>query len=341
MDAILIVRLSAIGDVVHALPAVAALRAAHPAARITWVAERSAAAILDNVPVVDRVIEVDTRRWRRHLLRKDTRAAVAAGLGRLRSESFDVAVDMQGLLKSGFVAWLSGARRRVGFARAALREPASQVFLTEQVDVDDRAHVIAKNCRLAEHLGAVAGEQWRFPIEVPPAIECAVEARLPRSPFVILNPGGGWPTKLWRAADFGRLADRLHDSLGLVSLVTHGPGEEALAAEVTAATHAGSAMVFPCTLLEFVALARRAAIFVGGDTGPLHLAASQRTPIVGLYGPTDSRRNGPFDVRDTVVERTDLACRVDCYRRRCDHWECLDITVETVLRAAAARLEAQ
>ena len=155
--------------------------------------------------------------------------------------------------------------------------------------------------------------------------------------FAILNPGGGWPTKLWPAERFGQLADWLLEEHKLASIVTYGPGEESLANEVAASSRARAARPLASTLKQFVALARRARLFVGGDTGPLHLAAASVTPIVGIYGPTSPERNGPFDKRDIAVG-LDLWCRLNCHRRSCWHWECMDIPLSTVTEAVSARL---
>ena len=336
---VLIVKLSAIGDVVHTLPAVAALRREIPGVRISWVVERAAAAILRDSPVIDRLIEIDTRSWRKSLLRLETQKALRSRLSSLRSEPVDVAIDFQGLIKSGFVALASGAPRRIGFSSEALREPASRVFLTEQVPVDDRGHIIEKNIELVRALGVEAAGDYDFPIEVPDAAIDAMEAQAPADGYAILNPGGGWPTKLWPAASFGRLADSIRASQGVVSLVTYGPGEDELAGEVAAASTTGNAIPFRCSLVEFVALARKAKVFVGGDTGPLHLAAAAGAPIVGLYGPTSPLRNGPFDPRDRTIGRSDIDCRTDCYRRSCDKWICMEIPVEAVQRLVDARLQ--
>lgn len=336
---ILIVKLSAIGDVIHALPAAAALKRELPGARLSWVVERSAAAILRCSPVVDRLVEIDTRAWRRSLLRGGTQRELRARLSALRSEPADVALDMQGLLKSGFVARASGAPRRVGFATEALREPASRLFLTEQVEVDDSDHVIEKNLALARHLGVRADGPYEFPILIPEQVERGLEARLPDAPFAVLNPGGGWWTKQWPPESFGRLAESLHAEHGIVSLVTYGPGEEELALRVAASSPGGHAAPFACSLAELVALARRSRVFVGGDTGPLHIAAAAGARVVGIYGPTSALRNGPFDPRDRAVGRNDLACRTNCHRRTCTKWVCMEIPVEAVQRVVEARLQ--
>jgi len=336
---IAIVKLSALGDVVHALPSAAALRREISDVRITWIVEKGSAGILRNSPAIDRLIELDTRAWRRHLLRRGTQRELMARLSSLRAEPIDVALDMQGLLKSGVVAYATGAPRRVGFASGALREPASRAFLNEQVEVDDHGHVIEKNLALVRHLGVNVDGAYEFPIVVPPTAEASVAERVGDRGFAVLNPGGGWWTKLWPAARFGQLADRIFEEHNLESLVTYGPGEEQLARTVVANSEGGHATPFACTLLEFVALSRRAQLVVSGDSGPMHLAAAVGAPIVGIFGPTSPLRNGPFDPRDRAVGRNDLACRTDCYRRTCDHWECMEIPVETVQRVVAARLQ--
>jgi heptosyltransferase-1 len=355
---ILIVKLSSIGDVVHALPAAALIRRVLPDAHISWVVERRAGAILKDSAAIDELVEIDTRAWRRHMLSASTLDEIRARLGRLRGPGraagvagVDVAIDFQGLLKSGLVAKASGATRRIGFETAELREKASRFFLTEQVDTAGFPHVIDKNLALARRAitNATAdppvnsngrGDRYEFPITVSPEDERHVERAISErggGRFAIINPGGGWPTKLWPAGAYGQVADSLQSMHGLVSFITYGPGEEELARVVSAASRSGAAAPLASTLKQFVALARRADLFIGGDTGPLHLAAASGTPIVGIYGPTSPERNGPFDSRDITVGRG-LWCRQDCHRRSCWHWECMDIPAGEVVRAAAMRL---
>jgi lipopolysaccharide heptosyltransferase I len=346
---IVIVKLSAIGDVVHALPAVAALRRALPDARLTWVVEKRAAVILQNSPVIDELIDIDTRAWRKRLISRATIADIRERIAAVRGRSrIDVAIDFQGLLKSGLVIKATEARRRIGFESADLREPLSRLFLTEQVATSRFPHVIDKNIALARAAveglaendqAAFAANIYEFPIAVSADDErYAEEAANHRAArFAILNPGGGWPTKLWPAERFGELADHLYEQHGIVSYVTYGPGEEELAQVVASQSRSGAAQLIASTLKQFVALARRAALFVGGDTGPLHLAAAAGTPVVGIYGPTSPERNGPFNPQDITVGR-DLWCRPACHRRTCWHWECMNIPASLVARAASLRL---
>jgi lipopolysaccharide heptosyltransferase I len=386
---ILIVKLSSIGDVVHTLPAAALLRRALPGASITWVAERRASAILKDSPAIDELIEIDTRAWRKDFLTGSTISDMRAQLNQLRKSpnlngagNADIAIDFQGLIKSGLVAIASRANRRIGFETSDLREKASKLLLTEQVETAEFNHVIEKNLALAraaithsatkpaaeawerrhpclplsasgEYLSAqrragtdacaprenVSSNGYEFPIAISPDDERWVEAAIENQsdPFAIINPGGGWHTKLWPPERFAELADWLSSECGLTSFVTFGPGEEALARGVASNARSGAARPLASTLKQFVALARRAALFVGGDTGPLHLAAASGAPIVGLYGPTSSERNGPFDPRDVTVGR-DLWCRAECHRRSCWHWECMDIPMNDVKRAVLKRL---
>jgi heptosyltransferase I len=354
---ILIVKLSSIGDVVHTLPAAALLRRALPDARIAWVVERGASAILEGSPVIDQLIELDTRAWRKNFLSISTARDARAGLNNLRASPemngdghTNIAIDFQGLIKSGIVAFGSRAKRRLGLQSSDLRETASKLFLTEQAETSEFKHVIDKNLALARAAiansaakpigeAAVSNNRYEFPIAVSRADERCVERALENQPgpFAIINPGGGWPTKLWPSKRYAELADWLWSDCGIASFVTYGPGEEALAQSVAGNTRSGAARALSSTLKQFVALARRAALFVGGDTGPLHLAAASSTPIVGLYGPTSPERNGPFDPQDITLGR-ELWCRADCHRRSCWHWECMEIPLDDVKRAVSQRL---
>ncbi|HKX32715.1 MAG TPA: glycosyltransferase family 9 protein [Blastocatellia bacterium] len=340
-ERILIVRLSAIGDVVHTLPALAVLRRAMPNAHLAWAVERGGAAkLLKGNPDLDELIELDLRGWRRNLTRPEIIAEIRATVSRLRRVRYELALDFQGLLKSAFIPWLARIPRRVGFARAVLREPASARLLTEQVAADDREHVIKKNLQLAAHLGCDLSGEYRFPISLAPEDEHFAAEQLSRfdGSFAILNPGGGWPTKLWGPAGFAAIADRLWEAYGIGSAVTYGPGEEELAQSILAQARTGRTVMIDSTLKQFFALARRAKIFIGGDTGPMHLAGAAGTPIVTIFGPTSARRNGPFAQHDVVIERFDLDCRLDCYRRSCSHTSCMQIPVETVWQGVVKRL---
>ena len=338
---ILIVKLGSIGDIVHTLPALAALRGAMPQAEISWVVERRSAEILRDNPLLDRLIEVDTKALRRVLMSGETLRAPRQQLRRLRASAFDVALDFQGLLKSASIARLSGARRVFGYSRPGLREPASSLLLSKTIAVPKQTHVIRKSLLLLEGaLGVPVPEELSFPINTTASDEAEAQeaAATTGGKYAILNPGGGWPTKLWSVDRFGKLADLLWSNFGISSLVTYGPGEEALAESVRQSSSSGKALPVSLSLKGFYSLARGAKVYVGGDTGPTHIAVAARTPIVGLFGPTEWWRNGSPHPEDICVERTDIDCRVDCHRRSCSKWICMDIEVGRVMEAVERRL---
>ncbi len=335
MRAILIVRLGALGDIVHAMPVAAALRARFPDARIDWVVDERHRELLELVSVVDRQIVLRTRSA--GLLRRMTELRRT-----LMRESYDIAIDVQGLLKSAVVARLSGARRVLGFTPPQLREQAARVFYTETHDPGDTAHVIEKNLTLAASLGADVS-RIRFPLVF--SASAALDAIRDRpalageTPFVVLNPGAAWPNKRWPPDRFGAIAQWLRRERGLSSVVTWGPGDEAMAAAVVDGS-AGAAELAPSTsIADLIAIMREAALVVSGDTGPVHLAAAVGTPIVGIYGPTDATRNGPWSAADVTVSRFgDCGCH---HQRRCrvTRW-CLDgISADDVTAAIACRLD--
>ncbi|MBO0798098.1 MAG: glycosyltransferase family 9 protein [Blastocatellia bacterium] len=334
---ILIVRLGAIGDVVHALPALAALRRAMPAAHLAWVVECGGAAqLLQDNPCLDELIELDLRGWGK----MRGMAAFRETIDRLRRPGFDLALDFQGLLKSAVIPWLLRIPRRIGFERESLREPLSALLLTERVEVDDDDHVIKKNLRLAAHIGCEFTGDYDFPIELKPEDEifAAEQEKRFEGDFAILNPGGGWPTKLWGAGGYAAIADRLWEAYRIRPVVTFGPGEEGLAQAIASQARTAAVVLLASSLKQFFALARRARLFIGGDTGPMHLAAAAGAPIVAIFGPTSSRRNGPFSSTDVVIEKFDLDCRSDCYRRACSHNSCMMIPAEIVWQGVEKRL---
>jgi ADP-heptose:LPS heptosyltransferase len=328
----LLVRLSSIGDVVHTLPTLAALH--RHGWEAGWVVEPASRPLLEDNPPLGQLVAAPSAkafRWREAL------AAVRA----LRAARYDVALDLQGLWKSALWARASGARRVVGYERFARREPASAVLLHEQVPRGRRGgHVIDKNLALLRPLGIEAVGTREFPLPYQPEAVARVDHGLAGSEvqrFVILNPGGGWTSKLWPAERFGQLAPALR-RLGLRCLVSYGPGEQALAERVVAASSGAAQRAFPTTIVDFVELARRARLVVAADTGPLHLACAVGTPVVALFGPTDPARNGPFAPEDEVVRHVPSCA--PCYRRGCSEHAGImnDITTAEVLAAVERRL---
>ncbi|MBK9214271.1 MAG: lipopolysaccharide heptosyltransferase I [Chloracidobacterium sp.] len=339
---VLIVKLGSIGDIIHTLPSLSAMRRALPNAEISWVVEERSAEILRGNPLIDNLIEVDTRSLRGGKIIEEIFLDTGRQIRKLREYTFDVAIDFQGLLKSAVIARLSGAPRRWGFARESLREPAGRYFLTDTVAVPKHVHVIRKN--LALLAGALGIEMADTDLDFPIATndenraEADAVARQTDGDFAILNPGGGWVTKLWPAENFGTLADRLWLEHRLTSVVTTGPNEDGLAERATEKSTSGKLVNAKLSLKGFYELAKLAKLYVGGDTGPTHLAVAAGTPVVGLFGPTEWWRNGSLNPDDICIERNDIACRVDCHRRTCGKWICMDIGVDVVLDAVGKSL---
>jgi lipopolysaccharide heptosyltransferase I len=299
---IALVKLSSLGDVVHAMPVAASLRAARPRARLCWIVERREAGVLRKHPALDEVIVADTRGWRRARDPRAVRAALAdvgALRRRLRAARFDVAIDLQGLIKSGAVTRATGAPVRVGFAAGWGREPLSALFTNRRVLPPPAArHVVEQYLALLGPL-EVAERRVEFRLPTAPATEARMEEWLagaglkPHRRLVILNPGAGREAKRWPVAHFATLARSLIQDADAHVLVTWGPGEETAARAIV--DGAPAAVLAPPTDLDaLLALLRRASVVVAADTGPLHMAAALGTPCVGLYGPTSATRNGPY-----------------------------------------------
>ena len=306
MEKILITRLGAMGDIIHALPAVAALRRSFPAARIGWVVEQrwldllcapsglqSERAGTPERPLADYIHVSNTRAWRRTPLSDETWLEMRAFRREIRVPQYPVAVDLQGAARSALICRLSGARSRIGFRRP--RERWALLFYTRMVEAR-AAHVVDQALELASAIGAsvTAAE---FPLPRDPEAEewCQQELKRlqlePRS-FAIISPGAGWGAKCWPPQRYGAAALALQGE-GLSVLVNYGPGEEALAQAVVEAS-AGSARALACTIGQLIALTRRARLFIGGDSGPTHLAAALGIPLAAIYGPTNPARNGPY-----------------------------------------------
>ncbi len=331
MNRLLVVRLGSLGDLVHTLPAVAAIRQAHPSLEIDWLVDIVHQDFLSLTPVITSIVALPDRTARGWW---QVRPVLAA-------RAYDVAADFQGLIKSAALARLSGASRVIGFDKESLREPAAGFFYTEQMDVRGAGHVIEKNMRLAAALGAASGGARAFPLSVVESPVLADVERRVNGPFAILNPGAAWPNKRWPTDRFGRLAQHLRDRHGLRSVVLWGPGEAGLAEEVTAQSGGASVAAPPTTLSDLVALARAARLMVSGDTGPVHIAAAVGVPVVALFGPTDPARNGPWASDDISLARyPGCACH---YERRCRQeadWCLLTITPDEVADAVDRRLAA-
>ncbi|MEA2488437.1 MAG: heptosyltransferase [Acidobacteriota bacterium] len=280
---LLVLRLSALGDVIHTIPAVVALRQALPGTTISWAVEEPYRELVELVAGVE-TIPVRMKRWGRAPLasRKDAGAALRA------IRRADASVDFQGLIKSAALGWLSGASTRYGFARAAIREKPALLFINRQIPVDPAKHVVEQNLQLAAGIAGTlppVHPEWdRFPADPEHKLAACRGA-------IVFLPGAGKPNKLWPIERFRQLAAALKRPV----VTVWGPAERALAEAI------GAPMAPPTNLRELAFALRHAALVIGGDTGPLHLAAALGTKVVGLYGPTDPHRNGPYGQLDRCV----------------------------------------
>jgi heptosyltransferase-1 len=342
---ILIVRLGAMGDVIHALPAAMLLRASFPEAKVGWIVERRWSELLewkfDGRPFPDVVHQVDTRAWRKHLLSLDTIAEVRALTRELRAQKYDVAVDFQGAIKSAAIALISGAPRRVGFSDP-WEKPASLLY-TNPIQSHAR-HVVKRNLGLAAAIsqqtsaGGFAGSLFEWsPSDKNAHAWLGAELRRLNllSHFAILNPGAGWGAKQWPVQRYAEVARGL-GAEGIRSLVNRGPGEEELARHVEQNSN-GHAVSASFTISQLMAITHKASLFIGGDTGPMHLAALLNIPVVAIFGPTDPARNGPHGTKNIVLRD---ASSVTSHKRSRETEDGLrNITTEQVLKASRELLD--
>ena len=310
-DRLVVVRLSAMGDIVHAMPAIAALRLAKPDLQIGWLVEERWAELLcarnserlaapsERKPLADWVHVARFSSWRRALLSHETWREIQSCRLEVRARKYQVALDLQGAIRSALAAHSTGAAIRIGASQP--REAPARMFYTHTIDVRG-SHVIEHALSLASELAGHALQYVQPPFPVDPAGEAWADHQsemVGGKALAILNPGAGWGAKCWPPDSFGAVARALANR-GMAVLINHGPGEEALA-EAVGNSSGGVAVPLKCSVGELIALTRRARLFIGGDTGPMQLAAALRVPVVALFGPTRPERNGPFGTPNVVL----------------------------------------
>jgi heptosyltransferase-1 len=342
------------GDILHALPAVTALRQAHPDWEIGWVVEprwqallsapdadasssagAESAKLLDSArpsirPIVDRLHLIPIRDWRSNPLKWKTMSGIRALRAELRSAHYDAVIDFQGAIRSAMIGRLASARRVIGEAKP--RERAARQFFTETV-VTHGEHVIEQDIELARHVAADALTPVPPSLPIDPAAEAWCDGLLASSgtrPVALINPGAGWGAKRWPVERYALVAQGLM-ARGFRVLVNAGPGEESMA-DVIVKEASGAAIPLATSLSQLIALTRRVSLLIAGDTGPLHLACALGRPVVGIYGPTDPSRNGPYGTRFRVLRSP--KSRRDHARRPEPEAGLLTIQPEEVLRAA-------
>jgi heptosyltransferase I len=299
------------GDIIHALPAITALRAGNPELEIGWLVEerwsellcaredQRAATRSELKPLVDRVHVANFKAWRKALLSNDSWREMKTLRAEVQAVKYDVALDLQGAIRSSFAAQASGAAMRIGSSEP--RERPASIFYTRQVDPRG-THVVEQALSLTSEIVNQPLNYADPVLPYDPATEiwaAQTLAQVGGKPFAILNPGAGWGAKCWPAESYGAVAAALPRQ-GMAAVINYGPGEEELAQAVHRSS-GGLALPVRCTVGQLIALTRHAALFLGGDTGPMHLAAALRVPVVALFGPTRPDRNGPYATRSIVL----------------------------------------
>ena len=345
---LLVVRLGAMGDILHALPAVTALRQTHPAWQIDWLVEPAWTALLSSrtdktnietgpdQPVVSRVIPACTKAWGRRPLSSATIRELRTIRKTLLEGRYDAMIDFQGAVRSAFLGRATGARRRIG--ESSPREWAARWLYTDRV-VTRGAHVIEQDVELA---AALAGDplepvQPWLPVDDPAEAWCTALLADDTRPVAMLNPGAGWGAKRWPTDRYAAVAQELA-TRGFRILVNAGPKEEELAQQIQSQS-GGAAQPVRCSLAELTALTRRATVVIAGDTGPLHLACALGRPVVGIYGPTDPARNGPYGTRFKVLRHPESVR--DHTRHHEPEWGLLTIPPQVVVKAVEQVLSAE
>ena len=315
----LAVRLGSLGDIVHTFPAVAALRESFPSIRIVWLTHPRWKFLVETSRLADEIRTVDSRSLK----------SVGAAISQLKQNEFRAAIDYQGLFKSALLPFLGGVRKRIGFSSETVREYGVPILYTDRVRVKS-THIADQNGELSQWAGA-RHRAGKVELCIPASDEEFVRRVLRGQGierYLVLSPGGGWRAKCWPADCFGQLAARIYKSLGCRCVINYGPGEEDLAEMIRASAGDANPIAFCGTLGQLMALLSNALCVVAGDTGPLHLADALRTPVVGIYGPTNPERNGLYFQEGSVLR----APNAETTHKRLDisHPSLLQISVEDV-----------
>lgn len=327
---ILIIKPSAIGDVVHALPILGLLRRKWPDAHVSWVVTPACAGLIEGHPRLDETIRFERVIWSKSWRSPAALFDLLRFARRVHSRQFDLVIDLQGLLRSGWVVAESKAPVRVGFASA--RE-LGWLFYTHRIKTRVGEHAVEHNLDVAEALGLGRG-----PVEFVFAVdaydrESAAQMIGVGDRYAVLLPGSNWETKRWPAEKFAAMVRPLADRFGLRSIVAGSAADGALAARIPGTTN----LCGKTTLRQLVALLERADLVIANDSGPMHVASALGRPLVVLHGPTSAVRTGPYGRLDSVV-RLDIPCS-PCFSRRCSHQSCLQrLEINPVLETAERQL---
>lgn len=333
---LLIVKLSAIGDVIHTLPSLAELRRLYPDAHITWVVEEAAADLVINHPFLNEVLISRRKTWIKDFQNgkiKQSLKEIFSFIKTLRQRHYDLVIDFHGLFKSSIIVFLSRGRRKLGYDSW---QELSGLFLNEKIPEDMNKHAIDRYLDFPRHLGAkIESAQFVLPFSKEAEENVQILLRkhsLEDKKFIAINPVALWETKLWNDEKFARLADLINSKLQMKVVFT-GSEKERLETITSQMTSGGINLGGVTTLLELVYVYKKAQIVITTDSGPMHLAAAVKTPVIALFGPTDPARTGPYGTGHEII-RTEIACS-PCFLKKCPTPKCMeDISPEQVFAAA-------
>ncbi|HOW19649.1 MAG TPA: lipopolysaccharide heptosyltransferase II [Phycisphaerae bacterium] len=345
-ERILIIKPSSLGDVAHALPVLNGLRHRHPRARISWLIATGCRELLQGHPQIDELIPFDRKRYGQMAGSLRISGEFMEFVSSLRDRRFDLVIDLQGLFRSGFLAWASGAKTRIGFARA--REFAWLFYSHRVPPGDPDEHAVMRYYRVAPMLG-FADVPIEFRLHVPPEARASAESLLadaavgPGERFALVTPGARWETKIWPAGKIAAVCEYLYRVRGLKIVLAGGPGEMADCRAVAAAAGVPTGNLCGRTSLrDLIALIDASSILISNESGPMHVAVALGRPVAGVVGPTNPRRNGPFSTNSRIVRHA-LPCS-PCYLKKlsqCRHGHACMRGVEAaeVIEAVEALLE--
>ncbi len=319
---LLIIKPSSLGDVVHSLPFLNVMRESFPRAEIHWVIAKGLEGLLENHPMVQKLVVINKDRWKEMKRMRGTVSEFRSIMGALKDESYDIAVDLQGLLRSGILTAASKAPVRLGFREA--RE-GSRLFYTQSITGGREIHAVDRYLKIASAMGCDI-RTVTFPLPLVKESRKIRQLKQETGEYAVFAPGARWKTKQWPAERFGRLSSLLG-----IPVIIIGSGADETLAQEAAAHSKGKAisMAGKTDIKELISLIRKAVFMVTNDSGPMHIAAACGVPVVALFGPTNPARTGPYG-REHIIIRGNSAC-APCYKKKCKDIRCMDsISVDEV-----------
>jgi lipopolysaccharide heptosyltransferase I len=328
---ILIIKPSALGDIIHSLPVLALLAEKFPEAEIHWVVAKGLHTVFENHPMISKLWIIDKNRWKKLEAVKETFQEISALRRNLKAEKFDCVIDLQGLFRTGLIAKFTGSKCRIGFKKA--REGAP-MFYTDKIDVEwEGIHAVDRYLKLLEPLGCTP-DKVKF-LFAPFEENISILKELP-SEFAVIAPSAGKAANRWPAERFGELASRLD----LPSIIVSNQADAKIAEKVVAASDGKAISIAGRTsIMELVAVIKKSKFFISNDTGPMHIAAALKIPVFAIFGPANPIRTGPYGDIHTII-RKELPCS-PCYaKKKCKTWECLgDLTVDMVYNTIIQKIK--